>query len=130
MLRSGAAIKRQISWLPTVGAFLLLIGASNAADTTVASIIANPTQFNGTLVTVRGTVGALRETTSHAGNDYSTFQVRDRAGGAIKVFVWGHPHLMNGNAVKVIGRFEQVERVGRYAFYNEIEAKSVRTFAH
>lgn len=65
---------------------------------------------------------------SRRGNAYSTFQLRDTAGDAVKVFTWGHPNIMTGDPVQVTGVFEQVRHVGRYTFYNEIDAQSVKPF--
>jgi hypothetical protein len=117
-------------WLLLAAAFLLLTVVGCSTETTVSSISANPAQFDGKSVTVRGTVAELRETISRAGNHYSTFQIRDPTGHATKVFIWGHPSIMNGDPAEVTGVFQQVRRVGRYTFYNEIDAQSVRPFTH
>ena len=117
--------------LPIASIFLLLIVVGcSAKAATVFAINANPAQFDGKNITVRGTVDEVRKTTSRAGNDYSTFQIRDAAGDGVKVFTWGHPTIMNGDPVQVTGVFQQVRHVGHYTFYNEIDAQSVRPFTH
>jgi hypothetical protein len=40
----------------------------------------------------------------------------------VNVFTWGHPHLDDGQRLKVNGTFEAVKHVGRYTFHNEIDA--------
>ena len=97
--------------------------------TSIQSIITNPAEFDGKTVTIQGTAAAVKETTSRAGNAYATLQIQD-TGGAIKVFTWGHPSTRNGDRVEVTGVFQQVKRVGRYTFYNEIEAQSIKPFAN
>ena len=65
---------------------------------------------------------SLKETTSHRGNDYTTFKLQDPTGcGALSVFTWGHPTLSNGNHVQVEGTFETEHHQGQYTFYNELE---------
>jgi hypothetical protein len=44
----------------------------------------------------------------------------------VSVFTWGPPVLSNGDRVEVEGVFQQVTHVGRYTFYNEVEAQRVR----
>ena len=123
-------IKAVHRWLPVAGVILFFIVVGNAAETTVSSKLANPAQFDGKTVTIQGTATAVKETTSRAGNDYATLQVQDPAGGTIKVFTWGHLSTKNVDRVEVTGVFQQIKRVGRYTFYNEIEAQSVRPLMH
>jgi RecJ-like exonuclease len=112
-------------WLPITALILLFTVVGCTVETTASSILANPAQFDGKSVSIQGAIVAVKETTSRAGNDYATFEVRDVTGGAVKVFTWGHPDIMNGDPVQVIGVFQQVRRVGQYTFYNEIEARSI-----
>jgi hypothetical protein len=37
------------------------------------------------------TATAVKATTSKSGNDYTTFQVKDASGSAVRVFSWGLP---------------------------------------
>ena len=66
-----------------------------AAQVGVCAIVAKPANFNHQTVTLQGTATALKETTSHRGNDYTTFKLQDPSGcGAVNIFTWGHPALI------------------------------------
>ncbi len=109
--------------------FFFIVFASAFEATSIQSIIANPAQFDGKTVTIRGPAAAVKETVSRRGNSYATLQVQETGGDAIKIFTWGHPSTRNGDRVEVTGVSQQVKRVGRYTFYNEIEAQSIKPFA-
>jgi hypothetical protein len=97
-----------------------------AAQVGVCAIVAKPADFNHQTVTLQGTATALKETTSHRGNDYTTFKLQDPSGcGAVSVFTWGHAAMSNGDQVRVEGVFETVHRVRQYTFHNEVEATKV-----
>ena len=97
-----------------------------AAEVGVCAIVAKPSDFDHQTVTLLGTAAALKETTSHRGNDYTTFKLQDASGcGAVNVFGWGHAGMSNGDHVRVDGVFETVHHQGRYTFYNEVEASKV-----
>jgi hypothetical protein len=49
------------------------------------------------------------------------------SGGSLTIFVWGQTKLKQGQKVKVTGTYRKVKRVGRYTFYNEIEATEIQT---
>jgi hypothetical protein len=118
---------RYVVWF---GFSLLFVGVlASAAEVSVKDVTANPAQFDGQTVTLRGTATAVKATTSRKGNDYITFQVTDASGAAVRVFSWGHPNLKQGEPVEVVGVFQQVKRVGRATFYNEVEAQTVRPLA-
>jgi hypothetical protein len=104
---------------------LLWWGAARASEVAIHSIVANPAEFDHQNVTVVGSIADLKETTSHAGNDYTTFQLQDTGANALTIFIWGHPVLTDGENVRVNGVFETEHRAGRYTFYNEVEAASV-----
>ena len=71
-------------------------------------------------------MAGLKETTSHKGNDYTTFKLQDPSGcGSLNIFSWGHPSLSNGDHVRVEGTFETEHHQGQYTFYNEVEATTV-----
>jgi hypothetical protein len=72
-------------------------------------------------------VYALEETTI-AGNDYTTFSLRSESGEGVNIFLWGHQNLKAGQKVKVIGLYKKVKKVGRYTFYNEIEASEIKLY--
>jgi|SRR5262245_15538122 len=112
-------------WVPIAALVLLfIIFPIRGAEVDIGSIVGNPAQFDGKSVTVRGTASAVKETVSRAGNPYATFQVQDKTGG-IKIFTFGHPGIKTGDCVEAKGVYQQVKRVGRYTFYNEIEAQNV-----
>jgi hypothetical protein len=105
------SIMRRLSW---VGAFILFtLGATNAAEVTVHSIIASPNSFDHQTVTLQGTATAVKETTSQRGNDYTTFKLQDSdSGDSVSIFTWGHPLLGNGDHVRVEGVFEREHHQG------------------
>ena len=105
---------------------LLMSAAANGADIAICSIIEKPANFNHQSVTLQGTALGVKETTSHRGNDYTTFKLQDPSGcGAVNIFTWGHPALKNGDQVRVDGVFETEHHQGRYTFHNEVEATKV-----
>ncbi len=109
------------------GFFLLLltIGFLQAQVTiAVLALVKNSDRYDGQIVTVMGTVTGYRERTSRAGNPYTTFRLED-AGASVLVFAWKHQGLRNGQRVQVTGKFLKTKRVGRYTFYNEIEAQRI-----
>jgi hypothetical protein len=110
----------------TTLALLSFFAFVSAAEVGVCAIVAKPADFNHQTVTLQGTATALKETTSHRGNDYTTFKIQDPSGcGAVSVFTWGHAAMSNGDHVRVEGVFETEHHQGRYTFYNEIEATKV-----
>ena len=114
-------------WRIWLGFSLLLVSVlASAAEVSVKALVTTPAHFDGQTVTIRGTAIAVKATVSKKGNPYTTFQVQDANGAAVKVFAWEHPAVKDGGSVEVAGVFHQVKRVGRYTFYNEVEAQSVR----
>jgi hypothetical protein len=109
--------------------FLLGFVCANLAfadpDTTVEKILGNRDLYDGKEVTVRGAVSNLKFKTSKAGNAYTTFSLVGKSGGSINVFVRQHPKLKKEEKVKVTGTYRKVKKVGRYTFYNEIEATGI-----
>jgi DNA polymerase III alpha subunit len=108
-------------------ALLLLVGVTVArADPSlsVRSLIQDPEQFDGKIVTVAGIVNDYQERMSKAGNPYTTFRLSDGAA-TVAVFAWNHQGLTNGDKVQVTGTFEKVKRVAGYTFGNEIEANRI-----
>jgi hypothetical protein len=98
-----------------------------AQETTVQKILANRDSYDGQEVSVSGTVSKLKLKTSKGGNDYTTFSLMSESGGSLTIFVWGQSKLKQGQKVKVTGTYRKVKRVGRYTFYNEIEATEIET---
>ena len=121
-------IRAVSGWVPIPIILVFLTSAAMGADASIGSILSNPAQFDGKIVTIRGTAAAVNQTISRSGNAYSTFQVQD-ASGNIKVFTWGHPGIKSRDGVQVTGVFQQVKRVRQYTFYNEIEAHSITPIA-
>ena len=117
--KKGQLIAAILVWLLSAAA------VGNAADVPICSIIAKPTSFDHQNVSLQGTIGSLRETTSRRGNDYTTFKLQDPSCGGLNIFTWGHPALTNGDHVRVDGVFETEHHQGSYTFYNEVEATKV-----
>ena len=78
-------------------------------------------------IIVRCTASAHpRETTSRAGNNYTTFKLEDQSGScAVNIFIWGYPPLSNNDHVRVDGVFETEHHQGHYTFYNEVQGTKV-----
>jgi len=104
----------------------LLIAPPSLAQVaaTVPDVVKNPDRYDGQTVSTTGTIAAYRERVSRAGNPYTTFRLED-AGASVAVFAWKHQGLRDGLRVRVTGKFAKVKQVGRYTFYNEIEAQRI-----
>jgi hypothetical protein len=85
-----------------------------------AQVLGNPTTYDGKHLTVSGTVQNVIMKTSRRGNDYETFELCDNS--CMKVFTWGHHELRKSQQLSVSGTFDAVKHVGRYTFYNELDA--------
>jgi hypothetical protein len=99
------------------------IQPAGALDASPSAILTNPDRFDGQPVTMRGTIGNLRETISRRGNSYYTFDLSDGKR-AVRVFSFGKAPCASGTAT-VEGTFEKVKQVGRLTFRNEITATQV-----
>jgi hypothetical protein len=97
---------------------------TSAAEIGVCQLAANRVSFDHQNVSLQGVVISLKETTSRAGNDYTTFKLQD-GGCDVNTFMWGHPTLTNGDRVHVDGVFETEHHQGRYTFYNEVQATKI-----
>jgi DNA polymerase III alpha subunit len=91
---------------------------------TVSALLQNPERYDGQTITVTGQVTAYRERVSARGNAYTTFRLLDRSA-QVSVFVWKHAGLGNGANVRITGKFQREKHVGRYTFYNEIQAARI-----
>jgi hypothetical protein len=111
--------------LATVATLLVLFlcSAANAQalKTTVGDILANPNNFDGKMVQVEGKVLGLKFKTSRKGNPYTTFKLNSN-GKNLSVFSFNHLPINEAELVRVIGRYQKVKHVGRFTFYNEIDA--------
>jgi len=90
-------------------------------DVTISEILSNPNKYHLKTVLVKGEVLAVKHKISRKGNPYTVFALSDGTS-AIKIFTFGTPEINRGNRVKVKGIFYKVKYVGRYTFYNEIDA--------
>jgi hypothetical protein len=73
---------------------LVTSAAANAGDVAIFSIVDRPTGFDHQNITLQGTAVGVKETTSHRGNDYTTFKLQDPSGcGGVNIFTWGHPRI-------------------------------------
>jgi cytochrome c-type biogenesis protein CcmE len=105
---------------------ILLTSISTACEnTTVSAIVADPHKSDGKEVCVEGSVSTLKFKTSKRGNPYTTFSVNDENRKSLNVFSHGTLSIQEGDEVKVTGRFDIEKKVGKYTFYNEIDASSV-----
>lgn len=91
----------------------------------IARLLDDPEGWDGEVVKVSGKVIDLEHRRSRGGNLYSTFSVTDEVGIRLKVFKWGHPRIEDGDQVEVEGVFKKEKHVGKYTFYNELEAETV-----
>ncbi|MCS6965695.1 MAG: hypothetical protein NZ473_02865 [Candidatus Kapabacteria bacterium] len=112
-------------FVPVLLGLVLLSICTRAQDIPVEELLENPQQYDGQPVSVVGTIANYREKISRAGNAYTTFRLQ-ADGAAVNVFIWGHQGLGDGQRVRVQGVYRRVKRVGRYTFYNEIEAWQIR----
>ncbi len=104
--------------------FLTSISIS-CETTTVSAIVADSHKFDGKEVCVEGLVSTFKSKTSKRGNPYTTFSVNDENGKSLNVFSHGTLSIKEGDKVRVTGRFDLEKKVGKYTFYNEIDARSV-----
>lgn len=111
------------------GALVVLLSlVALAQAVSVATLLADPDRYDGQVVTVSGVVSGYRERVSRAGNAYTTFRLEEGSS-SVAVFAWGHRGLRDGQRVRVTGVFQRIRRVGRYTFYNEIEARRVEVLS-
>jgi len=97
----------------------------------ISQIINNPDKYHNQYISVEGYIEKIKQKTSHKGNQYTTFSISDREGNSLKVFLWGwegieKQEIEEGDKVEVEGIFQKVKYVGKYKFYNEIEARKIR----
>jgi hypothetical protein len=90
-----------------------------------SQILSHPDSYDGKRLTVSGTVRNVFPQTTRQGKDYTTFDLcNDTA--CVKVFVWGHLKLLEGQRQSASGRFETVKHVEPYNFVNVLEVQSIR----
>lgn len=101
-------------------------GAVKGSEVTIKTILADPDQFDGKKVMVRGRVEDLKPGVSRRGNPYATFSVTDSSGAALRVLARGQHQISSTDQVEVTGILRRVKRPGRYTLYSELEASTVK----
>lgn len=98
-----------------------LIANAQAVKTTVGDVLSNPDKYDGKMVQVEGKAVYPKFKVSKKGKPYTIFKLKD-ADNTLTVFSFGTLSIKEGNKVRVMGRYQKVKQVGRYTFYNEIDA--------
>jgi len=97
----------------------------------ISQIKENPDKYDNQYISTEGYIENIKKKTSKKGNKYTTFYITDKENNSLKVFMWGwedieKQKIEEGNKVEVEGIFQKVKYVGKYRFYNEIEADSIK----
>jgi RecJ-like exonuclease len=100
---------------------VLSYNCTDAQVVTISEILSDPDKYHLKTVLVKGEVLDVKHKVSKRGNPYTVFALSDGTS-AIKIFTFGTPEINRGDRVKVKGIFYKVRYVGRYTFYNEIDA--------
>lgn len=120
-------IMRTILPILFIFSILLQFQVTLAAEkASVQEILSNPDKYDGQEVSVQGKASKINPRTSKKGNDYMTFTLGDESGKGMNIFTFGHPPISDGQKVTVTGIYQKVKKVGKYTFYNEIEAKEIK----
>ena len=98
--------------------------AARADLVAVKNLLAQPDKWDGQPVMVTGVVSRLDARTSQRGNAYYTFVLTDGLA-SVNVFGYGAPEVKDGSRVQVEGTFLKVNRVGRYTFHNQVNARRI-----
>ncbi|MBA7536801.1 hypothetical protein ES705_29066 [subsurface metagenome] len=117
-----------ISLILGLAAFSLVtptFASTSPQEATVKEILDNPDSYDQREVKVAGKAVNLKLKVSKKGNAYTTFSLMDKDYKTLKVFMWGHQDVRDGDRIEVTGTFRKVKYVGRYKFYNEIEAERI-----
>ncbi|MBO8144203.1 MAG: hypothetical protein H0Z16_06450 [Thermodesulfobacterium sp.] len=119
---------KRLTFLPLIRFLILLLTGVLTfyvyADTqvlTISDILDHPDKYHLKTVQVKGKVLDVKHKVSKKGNEYTVFVLSDGKA-SIKVFTFGTPEINIGDVVKVEGIFYKVKHVGKYTFYNEIDA--------
>jgi len=97
----------------------------------ISEIIKNPDKYDNQIISVEGYIQNIKQKISQRGNKYTTFSISDGEGNYLKVFLWGwegieEQNIKEGDKVEVEGKFQKIKYVGKYKFYNEIEARKIK----
>ena len=103
---------------------LLVVAHAWAFDASIKDVATSPERFDGKSISLRGNVANLQRRVSAKGNAYFTFDLSDGSG-SVRVFSFGQTSCKPGDEAAVDGQFDQVKRVGRYTFRNEVTATRV-----
>jgi hypothetical protein len=107
--------------------FFLQLQLTLAAEKlSVQGILSNPDKYDGQEVSLQGKATKIKVKTSKKGNEYTTFTLTSESGKGLNIFTFGHPAITEGQKVTVTGIYQKVKKVGRYTFYNEVEAKAIK----
>ena len=119
---------KRLTFLPLIRFLVLLLTTvltyyvyANAQVLTVSEILNHPEKYHLKTVQVKGEVLDVKHKVSKRGNEYTVFVLSDGKK-SLNVFTFGTPEINVGDKVKVEGIFYKVKYVGRYTFYNEIDA--------
>ena len=92
------------------------LGKTNPID----ALIHNAARWDGRHVRVVGMVSDLEERTALDGRNYDVFRLCHDA--CVRVFMDGHPKIVNGRRLTVEGTFSAAKHLGDVTFDNDIEA--------
>jgi hypothetical protein len=98
--------------------------AARADLVTVKDLLAQRDKWHGRAVVVSGTVSQLDAKTSQKGNPYYTFVLTEGLA-SVNVFSYGSPQIRDTSRVQVEGTYLKVNRVGRYTFHNQVNARRI-----
>ena len=115
-----------ISLAAWMGVVLLAASALAARADLIAvkDLLAQPDKWHGQPVVVTGVVSRLDARTSQRGNHYYTFVLTEGLA-SVNVFSYGSPQIRDTNRVQVEGTYLKVNRVGRYTFHNQVNARRI-----
>jgi len=130
-IKKSSKFIKSFLYLIAISLILSSFLLSAPQKTTIKEILDNPDTYNQKEVIVVGEVINFKPTISKKGNPYTTFSLIDDDYNALKVFIWGHQEIKNkdiknNDKVEVIGIFKKIKYVGKYRFYNEIEAENIK----
>lgn len=112
--------------------FLLpVILLASPSKVKISEVIKNPDKYDNRIISVEGYIEDIKQKISQKGNKYTTFSISDGEDNYLKVFLWGwegieEQNIKEGDKVEVEGKFQKIKYVGRYRFYNEIEAIKIK----
>ena len=110
------ATRKILTFTGTVISVLQMGAQVDAAEVSVCSLAANPKAYDHQNLSLQGTVTRLMETTSRQRREYTVFNLQTPGPCEVKVFIWQHHGLQNGEHVCVAGIFETEVHQGRYTF--------------